>query len=140
MFFETIIHTIADYILLGLCIFILLGSVFISFRTRFVQLRFLPLLFKTLALSIMNRKQEDNHHTILPHKALFTAMSTTLGISTIAAPAIAISLGGPGALLGFLLTAFFGSAATYAEVNLSIQYRKKLANGTIMGGPMQYLQ
>jgi AGCS family alanine or glycine:cation symporter len=67
-------------------------------------------------------------------------MSTTLGISTIVAPVIACNLGGPGALVGFLLTAFFGSAATYLEVNLSIQHRKQMKEGTIMGGPMQYLQ
>ena len=139
MLFIEAIMTVADYILFGVCLFILMGSIFISIRMRFVQLRFLPSLFKTLGMSFLNRQQEESHHTILPHKALITAMSTTLGISTIVAPVIAISLGGPGALLGFLLTSFFGSAATYAEVNLCIQYRKKLNNGTIMGGPMQYL-
>lgn len=140
MFFEGTIATIADYILFAVCMFILMGSIFISFRMRFVQIRFIPTIFKMLGMSILNRKQEENRHTVLPHKALLTAMSTTLGISTIVAPVIAISLGGPGALLGFLLTSFFGSAATYAEVNLCIQYRKKLENGIIMGGPMQYLK
>jgi AGCS family alanine or glycine:cation symporter len=140
MLFEGTITTIADYILFAVCVFILLGSIFISIRTRFVQLRFIPSLFKMLGMSILSRKQKEGCHTILPHKALLTAMSTTLGISTIVAPVIAISLGGPGALLGFLLTSFFGSAATYAEVNLCIQYRKKLENGIIMGGPMQYLK
>ena len=140
MSFGSAILTIADYILFGVCLFILLGSIFISFRMRFVQLRFIPSLFKMLGISLFNRHHKECRHTIPPHKALFTAMSTTVGISTIVAPVIAISLGGPGALLGFLLTAFFGSAATYAEVNLCIQYRKKLENGIIMGGPMQYLK
>jgi AGCS family alanine or glycine:cation symporter len=140
MLFEGAITTIADYVLFAVCIFILVGSIFISFRTRFVQIRFIPSIFKMLGMSMINRKQDESHHTVMPHKALLTAMSTTLGISTIVAPVIAISLGGPGALLGFLLTSFFGSAATYAEVNLCIQYRKKLENGVIMGGPMQYLK
>jgi alanine or glycine:cation symporter, AGCS family len=140
MLFENAITTIADYILFGVCILILIGSIFISFRTRFVQLRFIPSLFKMLGASLFNRNHEESSHTIPPHKALFTAMSTTIGISTIVGPIIAIYMGGPGALLGFLLTSFFGSAATYAEVNLCIQYRKKLENGTIMGGPMQYLK
>jgi alanine or glycine:cation symporter, AGCS family len=132
--------TIVDNILFAVCVFILMGSIFISFRTRFVQIRFIPSLFKMLKTSIFHRQQQEGCHTILPHRALLTAMSTTLGISTIVAPVIAISFGGPGALLGFLLTAFFGSAATYAEVNLCIQYRKKLENGGVMGGPMQYLK
>jgi len=131
---------IADYILFAVCLFILIGSIYISFKTRFVQLRFIPTLFKMLFASLFHRNHKECHHTIAPHKALFTAMSTTVGISTIVAPVIAISLGGPGALLGFLLTSFFGSAATYTEVNLCIQHRKKLENGTIMGGPMQYLK
>lgn len=140
MFLENAISTIADYILFVVCLFILIGSIYISFRTRFVQLRCIPSLFRMLIHSLFYRNHRSCHHTIAPHNALFTAMSTTLGISTIVAPVIAISLGGPGALLGFLLTSFFGSAATYAEVNLCIQYRQKLDNGTIMGGPMQYLK
>ncbi len=140
MLFEDAMIKIADYILFGVCLFILVGSIFISFRTRFVQLRFIPSLFKMLGRSIFQRNNQQCQHTIAPHKALFTAMSTTVGISTIVAPVIAISLGGPGALLGFLLTAFFGSAATYTEVNLCIQYRKKFEDGAIMGGPMQYLK
>lgn len=134
-----LITLIEDYVLFALCLFILAGSIFISFRTRFVQIRFIPMLIRLLITSLFKRDHQECHQTIAPHKALFTAMSTTVGISTVVAPIIAISLGGPGALLGFLLTAFFGSAATYTEVNLSIQYRKKHENGTLMGGPMQYL-
>lgn len=138
--FEYAITTLADYVLFGVCIFILLGSIFISFRTRFVQIRFIPSLFKMLWKSLFHQNQDTNVNTIPPHRALFTAMSTTIGISTIVSPIIAITLGGPGALVGYLLTSFFGSAATYAEVNLCIQHRKKLDNGVIMGGPMQYLK
>lgn len=131
---------IVEYILFASCVFILVGSVFISIKMRFVQLRLLPKLFRMLKASISDKDTEESNNTILPHKALLTAMSTTIGISTIVGPVIAIHLGGPGALLGFLLTAFFGSAATYTEVNLSMQHRKRLEDGTIMGGPMQYLK
>lgn len=134
------IKTIADSSLFGACLFILLGSVFITFKMRFVQLRFFPALLRTLKASFLNKKQGKDNFTIPPHKALLTAMSTTLGISTIVGPVIAIQLGGPGALLGFLLTSFFGSAATFAEVTLCIQHRKRLDTGEIMGGPMQYLR
>lgn len=139
MFDVSILEAISDYILFISCIFILFGSIFISFRTRFIQLRFIPNLIQMIKTSFMNRKQKEGLYTILPHRALFTAMSTTLGIGTIVGPVIAIHWGGPGALVGFLLTAFFGSAATYTEVNLCIKFRKKLENGAIAGGPMQYL-
>src|SRR5579872_3402797 len=140
MLFDSFIKTSADYILFTACLLILAGSIFITIKMRFVQVRFFPALFKTLFASLSQRKQSENNHTIPPHKALFAAMSTTLGISTIVAPVIAIQLGGPGALFGFLLTAFFGSAATYTEVSLSVKHRKTLADGVIMGGPMQYLK
>ncbi|HSX13671.1 MAG TPA: alanine:cation symporter family protein [Chlamydiales bacterium] len=126
--------SICDTILFAACMIILAATIFISIRTRFVQIRFLPNMFKGLF------SKSEGKHTIKPYKALFTAMSTTLGIGTIVGPVIAISLGGPGALIGFLLTSFFGSAATFVEVNLAIQTREKLPNGQIMGGPMLYLK
>jgi AGCS family alanine or glycine:cation symporter len=130
---------LSNFVLFASCLFILFGSIFISFKTRFIQLRLFPELFKMLKDSLLRDKNEECAHTVLPHKALFTAMSTTLGISTIVAPVIAINLGGPGALIGFLLTALFGSSATFIEVNLSITHRQKTSTGKIMGGPMQYL-
>lgn len=129
---------LVDYLLFASCLFVVFGSVFISFKLRFVQLRLLPDLFRMLWRSFKHKGLEGDH-TILPYKALVTAMSTTLGIGTIVGPIVAIHWGGPGALIGFLLTAVFGSAATYTEVGLCIKYRKKLASGEILGGPMQYL-
>src|SRR5579872_6597078 len=135
------LERIADSILYFSCLFILAGSIFLTIKTRFIQLRLIPSLFRMAGGAFAKKKNlEEGDHTILPYKALFTAMSTTLGIGTIVGPVIAIHLGGPGALLGFLLTSFFGAAATYVEVNLSIQHRKRLQTGTIMGGPMQYIE
>jgi AGCS family alanine or glycine:cation symporter len=139
MFLEDIITTTANYILFSCCLFILFGSVFLTFKTKFVQLRLFSELYKMFK-SRSKKNHIESDHTIQPHRALFTAMSTTLGLSTIVAPVIAINLGGPGALLGFLLTSFFGSAATYIEVRLTIQHRKKMESGAIMGGPMQYIK
>ncbi len=137
MSIDFLIQSVADYILFASCLFILACCVLLTFKTRFIQLRLLPTLFRLLRDGF--RDKGESSHTVPPLRALVTAMSTTLGIGTIVAPTIAISLGGPGALLGFLLTAFFGSAATYTEVSLSIQHRKKVETG-MMGGPMQYMQ
>ncbi len=139
MSFNYLTEIISTYLLFVCCLFLLAGSVALSFKMRFIQVRLLAELFRTLKSSVLKRQSKENAQLVLPHKALLTAMSTTLGISTIVAPVIAICLGGPGALIGFLLTAFFGSAATYTEVNLCIQYRKKLPDGRIEGGPMSYL-
>lgn len=140
MSFEDLAKSLSDYLLILSCILILTGSVILTFKLRFVQMRLMSSVFGMLKSSFSKSKQEEGAHTILPHKALFTAMSTTLGIGTIVAPIIAINLGGPGALIGFLLTSFFGSAATYAEVTLCIAHRARTASGQIMGGPMQYIK
>lgn len=129
-----------EIILFISCLFILGGSILLTFKMRFIQFRFFKEIFHLLKNSLSKKEEKETQHTISPVKALFTAMSTTMGISTIAGPVIAMQLGGPGALLGFLLSAFFGSAATYMEVNLSVQHRKQLPSGAYMGGPMQYLK
>lgn len=136
---EELYKVLTDRVLFVVCLFILGGSVYISIKTRFIQIRAIPFLWKTLKNSSKKSSKEAGKHTISPLRALFTSMSTTLGISTLVGPVIAIQLGGPGALLGFIITAFLGSAVTYVEVSLSVQYRKKQEDGKVMGGPMQYL-
>lgn len=140
MSINEVIKQLPDYALFISCLFILGGSVFITIKLRFIQLRLFKVLFNLLKESSYKQMKEDASPTISPQRAFFTAMSTTLGISTIVAPVVAIKLGGPGALLCFLLTSFFGSAATFVEVNLCIEHRKKLKSGVIMGGPMQYIE
>lgn len=138
MLIDFSVTRIIDHIMFALSIFLLTGSIYISFKTRFVQLRLFPYIFKMFLQSISLKERDKD--TVLPHKALLTAMSTTLGIGTIAGPIIAIHLGGPGALLGFLLTSILGSAATFTEVNLCIKFKNKSKSGFIIGGPMGYLK
>lgn len=139
MTFESLFVNFSEGLLFGCCLFIMVGSVYISYKSGFVQLR----LFSAIKQMVANAKKEQttkSQYTISPQRALLTAMSTTIGLGVIVAPVIAIYWGGPGALLGFLVTSFFGSAATYTEVGLSIKFRKKLASGQILGGPMQYMK
>lgn len=136
MYFDRIV----EFVLFISCIFILFGSIFITFKTRFIQLRMFPKLFQMVKGIVKGEGSEEEEHTISSKKALFTAMSTTLGIGTIVGPIIAIHWGGPGALLGFILTAFFGSASTYTEVGLSLKFRKHHPTQGILGGPMHYLE
>lgn len=141
MSIEELFFLLTDRLLFVVCIFLLAGSVYLTWKTRFVQVRFLPSLVRELCKHLFGKKEKvQSEHTISPFRALMTAMSTTLGISTIVGPVIAIQLGGPGALLGFLLASFLGSAVTYVEVNLSVLFRKRLDGGKVMGGAMQYVE
>jgi alanine or glycine:cation symporter, AGCS family len=142
MFFISSFKEILEALALLVCIITLTGAVVLTFKTRFIQFRTIPTMLKLLFGNIFKKKKThgNNEETIAAHKALFTAMSTSIGIGNIVAPIIAIKLGGPGALLGFILVTLFGSAAMFTEVTFALKYRKKNSDGTISGGPMQYLK
>ncbi|MCH9626794.1 MAG: Amino-acid carrier protein AlsT [Chlamydiales bacterium] len=121
---------------------IVLGaSLLLTIKTRGVQFRKLPHMLRLFfGLMFGRQKKEEGAATIHAHKALFTAMSTTIGISTIVSPIIAIRIGGPGAILGFLVATLLGAAVNFTEVTFALSYRKHHPKRGVVGGPMQYMQ
>lgn len=131
---------VGDIFLFATSLIVLGASLLLSFKTRFIQFRKIPYMLRLFFSLIFKRhSEEEGPSTVRAHKALFTAMSTTIGISTIVSPFIAMRLGGPGAILGFLLATFLGAAVNFTEVTFALSYRKKHSNKEIAGGPMQYL-
>ena len=63
-----------------------------------------------------------------------TALSATVGIGNIAGVAIAIRLGGPGAIFWMWVTAFFGMALKYVECTLALRFRTVHPDGSVSGG------
>jgi len=117
---------------------VLLGTgLFVTLRMVFVQIRG----FKH-AIDITRGKYDDpEHEGDLKHfQALTTALSATVGIGNIAGVAIAIRLGGPGALFWMWVTAFFGMALKYTECTLAQKYRTVHPDGSVSGGPMYYIE
>lgn len=121
-------------------IFVLIGSIILTFQTNWIQFRQLPSLGGMLLRSLKKKDPLHSHNTIPSYKALFTAMSTTIGTGNIVGPIIAIGKGGPGALAGFLLATIFGCATTYVEVCFALSFRTKNNDGSINGGPMPYVK
>ncbi|MBL4587847.1 sodium:alanine symporter family protein [Candidatus Babeliales bacterium] len=134
------VSVFTDTLLLIPFIFVLFGSIVITIQTKWVQLRQLPLLGKTFLRSLTKKDPLHSQSTIPSYKALFTAMSTTIGTANIVGPIIAIGHGGPGALAGFLLATLFGCATTYVEVCFALSFRSKNRDGSINGGPMPYVK
>ena len=66
-------------------------------------------------------------------------MSGTIGLGNIAGVAVAISIGGPGAMLWMIITAFFGMTLKFVEVSLGHKYRIIHKDGTVSGGAIRYL-
>ena len=66
-------------------------------------------------------------------------MSGTVGLGSIGGVAVAVTLGGPGATLWMMLAGFLGMSLKFAEVTLSVKYRRVRADGTVTGGAMYYV-
>jgi AGCS family alanine or glycine:cation symporter len=72
--------------------------------------------------------------------SLSTALAATLGTGNIVGVAMAIYLGGPGAIFWLWITGFFGIATKYAEGLLAVKYRVQTSDGAMLGGPMYALE
>lgn len=131
-------ESIFGYQSLPLLVIVILGfGIFITIRLGFVQL----FQFKQ-AFRILSGKYDDPKDTgdINHFQALTTALSATVGVGNIAGVALAIHVGGPGALFWMWVTAVFGMAIKYTECTLGAHYRQKNVDGTVSGGPMYYIE
>lgn len=84
-------------------------------------------------------KDKNADGEISPLGALMSALSGTVGLGTIAGVAISISIGGPGAAFWIMFGAILGMTLKFAEVSLSLKYRRFLPDGTVAGGPMHFI-
>ena len=103
-----------------------------------VYSRFRPYRYFGHAIDLLRGKYSDpNDPGHIPHsQALATALSGTLGLGNIAGVAIAISMGGPGAVFWMWVTAIVGVSTKFYTASLAVMYRGKDADGTVQGGPM----
>jgi AGCS family alanine or glycine:cation symporter len=117
---------------------LLLGTgLFVTIRLALIQVRG----FKH-AIDITRGKYDDPNDAgdVIHFQALTTALSATVGIGNIAGVALAIRMGGPGALFWMWVTAVFGMALKFAECTLAVAHRKVHQDGSVSGGPMYYIE
>lgn len=81
----------------------------------------------------------DDTGQISHFQALTSALSATIGLGNIAGVAVAVSLGGPGAVFWMVFIAFFSMSAKFVSCTLGQLYRKVNNDGSVSGGPMYYL-
>lgn len=107
---------------------------FLTFRLGFIQK------FTGLAIKLSVSKDSAGEGDVSQFGALTTALAATIGTGNIVGVATAVALGGPGAVLWCWLTGVFGIATKYSEALLSVKYRVKTSDGTMLGGPMYALE
>jgi alanine or glycine:cation symporter, AGCS family len=91
-------------------------------------------------LRIVSPRTGGDASGISPFQALATSLASRVGAGNLAGVAIAIGVGGPGALFWMWCTAVVGMATAYAESALAQLYKVRDAQGQYRGGPAYYME
>jgi len=128
---------LSGWIAMPLTITLIGTGLFVTLSLGFIQIKRLKHSFQVVLGKYDN---PDDEGDVTHFQALSAALSATIGIGNIAGVAIAIRLGGPGALFWMWVTALLGMALKYAECTLSHRYRVINEDGSASGGPMYYIE
>ncbi|MEX0923329.1 MAG: alanine/glycine:cation symporter family protein [Rhodovibrionaceae bacterium] len=111
-------------------ILVVLG-VFITALTGFVQFRFFKRMFRVLS----SKNQSGDPNAISARAALLVSVGGRVGGGNIAGVAVAITLGGPGAVFWMWAIALIGMATSLVECSLAQLYKRREPDGLFRGGP-----
>lgn len=129
--FEHFINGITLYLVFpGL----LLLGLYLSVRLRLVQVTKLFSGFTTIF-----KKQENKEGSISHYQAVSSVLASNFGTGNISGMAMALTMGGPGALVWMWIMTFLGSAVQFANCLLGVKYSHKNEKGEYVGGAMYYL-
>ena len=120
-----------------LLILLVFGGLFFTVYCRFIPFRY----FKH-GLDILFGKydNDDDPGEINHFQALSAALAGTVGMGNISGVAVAIHMGGPGALFWMWVSAFVGMSTKFFTCTLAILFRGKDDLGELQGGPMYVIQ
>lgn len=113
------------------------AGLYFTFRSRFVQLFRLRHAFD---ITLGRFDDPDDDGDITHFQALCAALSATVGTGNIGGVALAIAVGGPGAIFWMWMTGFLGMATKFAECTLAQHFRVIHEDGSTSGGPMYYIR
>jgi AGCS family alanine or glycine:cation symporter len=103
--------------------------------------KFLPFRYLGHAIQVLRGKYDNPNDIgqITHFQALTTALSSTIGMGNIAGVAVAISIGGPGAMFWMWISAIVGMSTKFFTSTLAIMFRGKDSAGVLQGGPMYFI-
>jgi AGCS family alanine or glycine:cation symporter len=97
---------------------------------------FVPFRYYRRALKSLNKKDNDAPGQISSFEALSSAIASTVGMGNISGVAVALTMGGPGAIFWMWVSAVVGMATKFFEGTLAILYKGTDSAGEKQGGPM----
>ena len=139
--FSTVIGVINDslwsYVLPWLLI---AAGLFFGIRTVLVQIRMVPDMFKAVVEKPkgVGADEDADYGGISAFKAFTISAASRVGTGNVAGVAVAISVGGPGAVFWMWLIAILGGATAFVESTLA-QLWKVREGDTYRGGPAYYM-
>lgn len=130
-----VISTISDFLYTYWLIFALVGTgIYFTLTSKFMQVRHFGRMWKAIFTN-------DGHtHGISSFQAFATGMASRVGIGNIVGVAIALSLGGPGAIFWMWVVAFVGMATGFVEATLAQVFKVRNPDGSYRGGPAYYIR
>ena len=132
--FEMIIELINDALYSYILIIVLvLGGVYFSFKTKFVQFRLLKEQFHAVTEKPVDGKSVSSFQALMVSTASRVGTGNIIGVST------ALCLGGYGSVFWMWLIAIIGAASAFVESTLAQIYKKKGTEGSY-GGPAYYIE
>ena len=132
-----IVGVINNYLWSYVLIVMLIGiGLWFTIRTRFVQIRCLPEMFR-LMTEAADAKPREGH--ISTFQAFCVSTASRVGVGNIAGIAIAVATGGPGAVFWMWVIATIGAASGFVESTLAQIYKAPRKGGGFVGGPAYYI-
>lgn len=110
------------------------AGVYFTIRTRFVQFRY----FRRMLGQLFNSRVGDGG--ISSFQAFCVGLASRVGTGNIAGVAIALTVGGPGAIFWMWVVALIGMATALIEATLAQIFKVRAGDGTFRGGPAFYIQ
>ncbi|MFW5762042.1 MAG: alanine:cation symporter family protein, partial [Cyclobacteriaceae bacterium] len=119
-----------------LVIFLTGSGIFFFIYSRGVPLRYFSRAFQILAGKYT---RDEAKGQINQWQAVSTALASTIGMGNISGVAVAISMGGPGAVFWMWISALIGMNTKFFTCTLAVMYRSILPSGNPVGGPMYFI-
>ncbi len=115
--------------------FLVIFGLFLTIATNFVQFRYFKRMFRVLS----GDNQSNDPNNISAREALFVSVGGRVGGGNIAGVAVAITLGGPGAVFWMWMIALVGMATSLVECTLAQVFKRKQEDGSYRGGPARMI-
>lgn len=132
---DAVIAFLNDNLTWVLIFFLIAAGIAFTVMTRGVQFR----LFGTMWKVIFNSRAHVSGG-ISSFQAFAISLASRVGVGNIVGVAVALTLGGPGAIFWMWLMALLGMATAFVEATLAQVYKIPHEDGTFRGGPAYYIQ